>query len=115
MGRPGGYDTPAAALTLHVLGLGLPMVVGKRVAPPPGTTVRVVVPEAGRTWTVAVGQDGRAAPGADDVPATTTVTLSPEDFVVLGAGRRPPAATRPVVEGDAEVAERLLASMAITP
>ena len=40
IGRPGGFDCPAAAHVLRDLGRALPMVVGKRVAPPPGTTVR---------------------------------------------------------------------------
>ena len=44
VGRPGGYDCPAAAHVLRVFGRALPMVVGKRVSPPPGTTVRVAVP-----------------------------------------------------------------------
>ncbi|WP_082533972.1 maleylpyruvate isomerase family mycothiol-dependent enzyme [Marmoricola sp. Leaf446] len=115
VGRPGGYDSPAAAHTLDVLGSGLPMVVGKRVAPSPGSTVRVVVPDAGRRWTLVVGQDGRAVPGTDADPATTTVTLSAEDLVVLGAGRRGPDQVQARVEGDVATGERLLASLAVTP
>src|SRR5690348_9719471 len=41
IGRPGGFDTPAARHTIEVLGAALPMVVGKRVQPPAGTTVSV--------------------------------------------------------------------------
>ncbi len=115
VGRPGGYDSPAAAHTLDVLGSSLPMVVGKRVAPPPGSTVRLVVPDAGRTWTIAIGDDGRAARSSDDGPATTTVALAAEDLVVLGAGRRGPERTRPRIEGDHELGTRLLASLAVTP
>jgi uncharacterized protein (TIGR03083 family) len=118
--RPGGYDSPAAAHVLRVLGRALPMVVGKRLAPPPGTTVRLDIPEAGLGWTVRVGDDGRAAPVADgSLPEaerpTTTVTLTPEDFVVLGGGRRGPEATRPLIEGDEELGLRLLACLAVTP
>ncbi len=117
--RPGGYDSPVAEHVLGVYGLSLPMVVGKRVAPPPGTTVRVAVPAAGRTWTVAVGEDGRAAPvddpDDDGVPATATVTLSPEDFVVLVGGRRPPEATRPSFEGDEDLGRRLIQVLSVTP
>ena len=115
VGRPGGYDTPAAAHTLDVLGLGLPMVVGKRVAPPPGSVVRLSVPDADRTWTVVVGDDGRAVASHDAGPATTTVVLSPEDLVVLGAGRRGPERTTARIEGDTALGERLLTSMAVTP
>jgi uncharacterized protein (TIGR03083 family) len=119
VGRPGGYDSPAAAHTLRALGRALPMVVGKRVAPPPGTTIRVDVPDAGLCWTVQVGDDGRAAALAGEVAGevapTTTVSLSAEDFVVLSGGRRGPETTTPVIEGDAETAQRLLSQMAVTP
>ena len=115
VGRPGGYDSPAAAHTLRALGRALPMVVGKRLAPPPGTTIRVDVPEAGLRWTVQVGDDGRAAAVGDAVPPTTSVSLSPEDFVVLAGGRRGPETTAPLVEGDQETAQRLLSVMAVTP
>ncbi len=113
--RPGGYDSPVADHVLRVYGLSLPMVVGKRVAPPHGTTVRVAVPEAGLSWTVAVGEDGRAAPTGEETPATATLTLSPEDFIVLVGGRRPPEATRPVLEGDQDIGRRLIEVMSVTP
>ncbi len=113
--RPGGFDSPVVEHVLGVFGRALPMVVGKRVAPAPGTTVRVAVPEAGLCWTVAVGEDGRAAPAGDGDPATATVTLSPEDFVVLAGGRRTPEATDPVIEGDQDLGRRLVQSMAVTP
>jgi hypothetical protein len=68
---------------------------------------------------VRVGEDGRAAPvpdEADEAAApTTAVTLTPEDFVVLGGGRRGAEHTRPVIEGDEELGRRLLASLAVTP
>jgi uncharacterized protein (TIGR03083 family) len=114
-GRPGGFDCPVAAHVLRTFGRSLPMVVGKRVAPPVGTTVRLEVPEAGLAWSVRVGDDGRAAGADDDVAATATVSLSPEDFVVLAGGRRPPEQTEPRIEGDEEIGRRLLESLAVTP
>jgi uncharacterized protein (TIGR03083 family) len=113
--RPGGYDCAAATHVLRTFGKALPMVVGKRVGPPPGTTVRVDVPDAGLSWSVRVGDDGRAAVVDGDGPATTAVTLSPEDFVVLAGGRRPPDVTDPRVDGDVELGRRLLAALAVTP
>ncbi|HEY0904558.1 MAG TPA: maleylpyruvate isomerase family mycothiol-dependent enzyme [Marmoricola sp.] len=114
-GRPGGYDSPAARHTIGVFGRALPMVVGKRVAPPPGTTVQVDVPEAAASWTVRVGPDGRAAlTEAVDAP-TAHITLTAEDFVVLAGGRRPVAATSPKIEGDAALAGAVLDSLAVTP
>jgi uncharacterized protein (TIGR03083 family) len=115
IGRPGGYDCAAATHVLRTFGRALPMVVGKRVAPPPGTTVRLEVPEAGLGWSVRVGDDGRAARVDDGVPATTTVTLNQEDFVVLAGGRRPASTTAARVEGDEKLGQRLLEALAVTP
>ena len=113
-GRPGGYDCAAAAHVLRTFGRGLPMVVGKRVAPPTGTTVRLEIPEAGLAWSVRVGDDGRAAP-VDDAEPSATVALRPEDYVVLAGGRRTVAETEPRVTGDEKLAHRVLEALAVTP
>jgi uncharacterized protein (TIGR03083 family) len=115
IGRPGGYDSPVARHVLSVLGRSLPMVVGKRVAPPAGTTVRLAVPDAGLCWTVEVGDDGRATTVDDESSPTAALSLSAEDFVVLAGGRRPPEATTPALDGDEDLAHRLLCSLAVTP
>jgi uncharacterized protein (TIGR03083 family) len=114
-GRPGGLDSAAAGHVLRVFGKALPMVVGKRVAPPAGTVVRLEVPEAELAWTVQVGDDGRATRVEDGSEPTTTITLTPEDFVVLAGGRRTPDATAPKIVGDEELARTLLESLAVTP
>ncbi|MEO7351100.1 MAG: maleylpyruvate isomerase family mycothiol-dependent enzyme [Marmoricola sp.] len=113
--RPGGYDCAAAQHVLSTFGRALPMVVGKRLAPPIGTTLRLAVPDAGLGWTVEVGEDGRATRVEEGTPASASVSLSPEDFVVLAGGRRGPEATSPVIEGDEELCRRLLKSMSVTP
>lgn len=115
LGRPGGFGSAPARHALAVLLLGLPMVVGRRVAPAAGSLVRLELPEAGLTRTVRVGDDGKAAEVPDDVEPTTTVRLSTEDFVVLAAGRRGPEATSPEISGDEHVGARLLASLGIMP
>ncbi len=115
IGRLGGYDCEAAHHVLSVLGRGLPMVVGKRLAPPVGTTVRLAVPDADLEWTVTVGDDGRAGPAEPGSTPTTTVSLSPEDFVVLAGGRRSPETTAPVIDGDQELGRRLVHSLTVTP
>jgi uncharacterized protein (TIGR03083 family) len=115
IGRPGGFDTPAARHTVAVFGAALPMVVGKRVAPPAGTTVEIDVPEAGQSWTVAVGEDGRAAMVAPTPAPTARITLSAEDFVVLAGGRRAVTATSPAIDGDLELGHAVLANLAVTP
>jgi len=115
IGQLGGYSSPAAAHALSLLGQSLPMVVGKRVAPPVGTTVTVEVPDAGLAWTVRVGEDGRCVPVDEPTTSTTTVRLSPEDFIILAGGRRTPEATRAKIEGDEDLGRQLLRAMAVTP
>jgi len=115
IGRPGGYDAPVAAHVLKTFGRALPMVVGKRVAPPTGTTVTVEVPDARLAWTVRVGEDGRCVPVDDAASSAATVRLSPEDFVMLAGGRRTPDETQPKIEGDEDLGHQLLRSMAVTP
>lgn len=114
-GRPGGLDAPAAGHVLRVFLRALPMVVGKRLAPPPGTSVRLAVPAAGLDLTVVMGADGRAAPTEGVEHPTTSVTLTPEELVVLAGGRRTPETTSPTIEGDDELARRLLQSLTVTP
>ena len=115
IGRPGGYDGAPARHAITKFGGALAMVLGKRVAPPPGTSVTIEVPDAGRSWTAQIGEDGRAAfvDGLED--PTVTVTVSAEDFVVLAGGRRPVEATAPSYAGDAELGRAVLASFAVTP
>ena len=115
IGRPGGYDSPAAAHVMDVFGQALPMVVGKRVAPAVGTTVTLKVPDASLSWTVRVGENGRCFPVDEATTSTTTVRLSPEDFVVLAGGRRTPDTTQPKIEGDVDLGHELLRVLAVTP
>jgi uncharacterized protein (TIGR03083 family) len=114
-GRPGGYDSGASRHVIRTFGRALPMVVGKRVAPPAGTTVQVDVPEAGQSWTVVVGDDGRAAAVDPVEHPTVRITLTAEDFVVLAGGRRGVDATSPKIEGDAALGAAVLARLAVTP
>jgi hypothetical protein len=91
------------------------MVVGKRVAPPAGTTVRIDVPDADQSWTVSVGDDHRATLVDPVDDPTARVTLGAEDFVVLAGGRRRVEATSATVEGDEALARALLDNLAVTP
>ncbi|MFL6158712.1 MAG: maleylpyruvate isomerase family mycothiol-dependent enzyme [Marmoricola sp.] len=112
---PGGYGTDPARHAIAKFGGALPMVLGKRVAPPVGTSVQIDVPEADASWTAAIGEDGRAG-FVDPVDSPTVrITLSAEDFVVLAGGRRTLDATAPTFEGDAELGRQVLSSFAVTP
>lgn len=114
-GRPGGYDSLAADHTLRTLASALPVVVGKRVAPPAGTTVVLAVPESGIRQAVTVGDDGRAHPASDTEVPTVSITLSPEAFAVLAGGRRTPEQVEAQIEGDAELGRAVLSHLAVTP
>lgn len=112
--RPGGYDAPAAQHTIDRLAAALPMVLGKRVAPPDGTSLRVDLPELERSWSLAI-RGSRAAFIDEPVTPAAAVELTAEDFVVLAGGRRPAERTTPRIEGDRALATRFLEAMAVTP
>jgi len=115
--EPGNLDSPAALLTRDVLLAGLPMAVAKRAGAPAGTTVAVDV--AGPVEflrTVRVDADGRGT-------LDESVTLAPdvrlaldwETYVRLACGRIRPEAAHVKIEGDSDLAARILAHFAVTP
>lgn len=113
IGRPGGYDSPAAEHTIHRLAGGLPLVLGKRVAPPAGTSVRIDI-EGVASIGAAVGEDGRASFTVPEEP-NAGIAMSAETFVVLAGGRRPPDAVEYTVTGDEALGQAVVANLAITP
>jgi uncharacterized protein (TIGR03083 family) len=115
--RPGGLDSAGAAHTTSVFVRSLPYVVGKRVAPPVGTSVVLDVtgPQLVHT-AVSVGDDGRAG-SMEHAPAEPTVhiTTDIESYIVLCGGRRGADYVHVAIEGDPDIARRVLDSMAVTP
>ena len=118
LGRPGGRNGVGEQAVLDRCAQTMPFVVGKRVAPPDGTTVRFVVTGLlGRVVTVAV-EEGRAVPTVDAGagPTTATLTIDQETFWRLGFGRidaaRALAAGQARVDGDMALGHRVLESMA---
>lgn len=112
--RPGNLDSPAAHVTTHTFALAMPYVLGKKVGASAGSSVlwELTGPiplQVGAT----VGDDGRARPGVPDSP-DATLTLSSEDFAVLAAGRRGPDRVDVRVDGDLDLATRVLEQMAVT-
>jgi uncharacterized protein (TIGR03083 family) len=117
VGRAGGLDAPAAAHTVRVFARGFGFVVGKRVAPPAGTTavLDVTGPQQAHA-AVLVDDDGRAQPvHSDPVGANVTLRMGTEAFVLLAGGRRAPSVVPVEVLGDRELGDRILAAMAVTP
>jgi len=119
VGRPGGLDSPGAAVSVGRIGASLGFVVGKRAQAPDGTTVVVEV-DGTPARTFALRVEGRATP-LDEPPDNPTVTIrtDTEVFCALGGGRwdaaRALEAGRVTVVGDEDLAGRILAGMATTP
>ena len=91
LGRPGDADSIAASASLDRIESIMPMVVGKKVAPPDGTVVVFTIEgPVGRAFAVAV-EHGRAE-FLDSVPAAPTVNLEmdTDTFVRLASGRGDP-------------------------
>lgn len=114
--RPGGWEGAAAASALDRIAAVMPMVVGKKVAPPEGTTVVFsVTGEVPRGITIAI-VDGRARvlDAPPEVP-TVRLELDGETFVRLGAGRGDPEAIlatgRVTIVGDAALGASVARAM----
>ncbi len=116
VGKPGGLAGPGGGHALAVFSRGLTFVVGKRVAPPPGTTVVLdITGEHPATLAAMVGDDGRAA-RPDTIPAdpTARIGMDFETFIVLSGGRRTPEQVTTAISGDTELANDVLANLAVT-
>ncbi|MFI6521950.1 maleylpyruvate isomerase family mycothiol-dependent enzyme [Spirillospora sp. NPDC050679] len=117
VGRPGNLDAPATVCARRIMVPGLPVVVAKRAGAAPGRSVVFeVTGPVEFTERVLVGDDGRAAlaDGLDREP-DVRLRMDWETFVRLAAGRCAPADVAVAVEGDRELAGRVLAGMALTP
>lgn len=117
VGRPGGMNTAAAAHTVATFTRSFPYAVGKRVAPPVGTTAVLDVTGVSPVHLVVeVDDSGRAVPLTSD-PERPTVSLrmDVETFVVVAGGRRPVADLPVEISGDQELGRKVLEAMAVTP
>ena len=117
VGRPGAMNTPGAAHTIATFTRSFPYAVGKRVAPPAGTTVVLDVTGVSPVHlAVEVDESGRAVPVTTDPPeATVSLRMDVETFVILAGGRRPAAELTVEIEGDEELGHRILEALAVTP
>jgi uncharacterized protein (TIGR03083 family) len=119
LGRPGALDGPAAASATDRLASSFGYVVGKRVAPPDGTTVVLTIagPQA-RSLAVAMA-GGRGTSVARPETATVTLTTDVATFTRLSGGRVGAEAVLAqglvAVDGDAELGARVLSAMNVMP
>ena len=112
VGRPGDLEGPVADLAMSRVVRALPFIVGKKVAPPDGTTVafELVAPLAGRH---AVVVEGRARL-LEEAPArpTAVIRTDGETLARLACGRLQPGAALAAgtvsVVGDAALGRRVV-------
>ncbi len=118
-GNIGNLDGPGSIDAMQYLTAGLPKVWGKVVGAPIGSVLHMEIVGPGQTGEVWVGinEDGRADFVDRTLEADVTVKLPWLTFVVLAAGRSvgPQVAESVVVAGEAELADSLVAGMAVTP
>jgi len=115
--RPGGLAGQGGAHALAGFSRSIPFVLGKRVAPPPGTTVVLdITGEHPATLAAGVGADGRAM-RLDEAPAEPTahIGMDFETFIILSGGRRTPDQVTATVTGDTDLGDAILANLAVTP
>jgi len=118
VGRPGGRNGPGEATALDRCQQTMPYVVGKRVAPPDGSSVQFTVTgPLGRQIVVTMEQGrARAAPAPPAGAPVVELGMDQETFWRLGFGRVAPAealaSDRVVVGGDAGIGRRVVESMA---
>jgi len=117
LGRPGGRNGVGEQAVLDRCERTMPYVVGHRVRPPTGTTVRFAVTGVlGRQVAVAVDGDRALAVTPDEQVPTTTVIVDQDSFWRLGFGRLEPsralASGQARVAGDIALGHRVLESMA---
>jgi hypothetical protein len=84
----------------------------KKAGAVPGQVLHFVVPDYVDAW-IGVGEDGRGR-AVEATQATTTVTLEPLGYIRLGSGRRPDP-SEAVVDGDPQIAERVLLGLNVAP
>ncbi|MBM6403351.1 maleylpyruvate isomerase family mycothiol-dependent enzyme [Phycicoccus sp. CSK15P-2] len=125
LGRPGGLDTAAAALSVDVLFRQLGKIVARTAGIGPGNAVVLDLtgPTVGRAGVRVEEQDGRAVGvplftgDSEEHPDVVTTSLSMSTSVAmrLAGGRRRPEDLPVTVSGDDDVARRVLAALSITP
>jgi len=109
VGRPGHLSGPAAEHTVDRLIRTIPIVVGKRAATPEGGAVVIDITGGVQRHLVCEVRNGRAA--MVESPAQEplcTIRLDVESFIVLATGRRGPDAAAADVQGDTDLAARVL-------
>jgi hypothetical protein len=116
VGRTEPMTGPGMAAMRSTMRLSWPLILAKGAEAPPGTTVRwQVTGAAGFHDTATVDADGRGRIVEDSVPTDLRLVMDGDTLALLAAGRIEPVDANVGVEGDVDLAGRVLAAMAVTP
>ena len=114
--RPGGMSGGGAEVTVHTFAAALPYVLGKKVAPPPGTTVAWSVQGPVPLERVLQVDDARRAVRAPEgTKPDARMRMDTETFAMLVAGRRGWDGVRLEVDGDEALGRQVVDAMGVTP
>ena len=111
--------TFGAAVTATSFAAGIPYVIGRKVAPPVGTVLRVVAEDIATAYVIS--EDGRCEPADSEGArhAAVTLELNRAALTLLCAGRRTfatlPDDAEVTIEGDRELGIRILDAMTLLP
>jgi uncharacterized protein (TIGR03083 family) len=109
---PGHLSGPCAELTIDRLIRTIPIVVGKRAGTPEGSAVAIDITGGVQRHLVCEVRDGRAGMVESPTnPPVAHLTFGTEAFVVLAAGRRRADAVAVQVEGDTDLARRVVSQL----
>jgi len=121
--RPGGRGGAGERVTLDRMEASMPYVLGRRVQPPPGTTLRMdIAGSLSRTVQLAVGLSDDGAAWAHAIPViegapTTSMWMDEATFARRACGRIPAAAVLAssgfAAAGDTALAERFIDQMVV--
>jgi len=114
VGRPGNLDSAPARHTAEYLAEGLGYVLGKKVGAPVGTSM-VLDMEGSPPFAFEIDENGRGQRVTAPASPTVTLHMDRESFIRLAGGRCAAEPGKVTVDGDQELGERVLASLATTP
>ncbi len=115
-GRSTRMSGPAAAAAQVRMLEALPYVVARQAGAPPGSVVAWnITGEPDTTATIEVDHNGRGqfTKGTGEPDAVLTLTM--ESLQLLMCGRRPYASVAVDVHGDADLGERVISALVVTP
>ena len=114
VGRPGNLDSAPAKHTAEYLAEGLGYVLGKKVGAPVGTSL-VLDMEGSEPFAFEIDENGRGQRVTSPASPTVTLHMDRESFIRLAGGRCAAEPGHVTVDGDQDLGERVLASLATTP